>query len=111
MPLGSDFPIEHVNPLLGDYAAVTRRKADDYMSPDWFPDQIISIHQAIKGFTIDAAYSSFLEDRIGSISAGKLADFVVFKENFLDKFAPEKLLSAKVTATVIDGKVRYGSLL
>lgn len=106
--MGSDFPIEGVNPLLGIYAAVTRARIGDLGSP-WFPKQIISLHQAIKGYTVDAAYASFLEDRIGSITAGKFADFVVFDQNFLLNFSPESLLTAKVKATVIDGKIRYGS--
>lgn len=108
--MGSDFPIEGVNPILGIYAATTRRRINDHRSPSWFPSQIISLHQAIKGFTIDAAYASFLEDSVGSISPGKFADFVVFDRNFLLDSSLETLLSAKVKATVIDGRVRYGSL-
>jgi predicted amidohydrolase YtcJ len=96
--------------MLGIYAAVTRSRIGEYGSAPWFPDQIITLHQAIKGFTLDAAYASFLEDRIGSISPGKFADFVVFDENFLLEFSPEKLLTTKVKATIIDGRVKYGSL-
>jgi predicted amidohydrolase YtcJ len=110
LPLGSDFPIEGVNPMLGIFAAVTRSRIGEYGSAPWFPDQIITLHQAIKGFTLDAAYASFLEDRIGSISFGKFADFVVFDQNFVLDFSPENILTAKVKATVIDGRVKYGSL-
>src|SRR5258708_39655328 len=80
LPLGSDFPVEGVNPLLGFYAATTRLSVDGtspHGSTGWFPNQRLSREQALKGMTLDAAYASFAESEIGSLSPGKKADFVV----------------------------------
>lgn len=108
--MGSDFPVEEVNPLLGIYAAVTRKQIRDEDSKPWFPEQIITLHQALNGFTVDGAYASFMEDQIDSISTHKKADYVVFDSNFIDNFSAKKLLTTKVKATGIDGKAVYGSL-
>ncbi|KAF9526004.1 amidohydrolase 3 [Crepidotus variabilis] len=112
LPLGSDFPIEGVNPLLGFYAAVTRLSVSG-TSPHgpggWFPEEKLTREQALKGMTLDAAYSSFAENDIGSLIPGKKADFVVFDRDIMT--VPEsEILQAKVVATVIDGKVAYGTL-
>jgi predicted amidohydrolase YtcJ len=109
MPLGSDFPIEAVNPLLGMYAAVVRAQRNS--SAVWYPNQRLSRSQALKGFTLDAAYASFSENISGSISIGKRADFVLFDRNFMDEnTSPNVYLESKVVATIIDGRVVFGSL-
>ncbi|KAF8643124.1 hypothetical protein AX16_009216 [Volvariella volvacea WC 439] len=114
LPLGSDFPVEGVNPLLGFYAAVTRlsAKGDSPQGPGgWYPDERLSRFQALKGMTLDAAYASFSEKTHGSLSAGKAADFVILDRNIMDeKSDPGEILKAKVLTTVIDGKIVYGEL-
>ncbi|KAF8154107.1 amidohydrolase family-domain-containing protein [Crassisporium funariophilum] len=111
LPLGSDFPIEGVNPLLGFYAVTTRLSVDG-TSPHgpggWFPDERLSRTQALKGMTLDAAYASFAENELGSLTRGKKADFVIFDRNIMT-IPPNEILKAKVTATVVDGEVMYGS--
>ena len=67
LPFSSDFPVEDYNPLKGIYAAVTRtdEKGDSpHGSQGWFPLQKVSLYQAIKGFTIDAAYTAFMENQV-----------------------------------------------
>ncbi|KAI0700891.1 amidohydrolase family-domain-containing protein [Cytidiella melzeri] len=110
--LGSDMPVEGINPLAGFYAAVTRL-TEEGTSPHgpegWFPEQRMSRMEALKGMTWDPAYASFSEGTLGSISAGKHADFVVLSQDIMT-IATDKILSTKVLATVIDGGVVYGSI-
>lgn len=118
LPLGSDFPIEGVNPLLGFYAAV-KRLAVDGSSPHghsgWYPNERLTRKQALKGMTLDAAYASFQEHEIGSLEVGKKADLVVFDRDFVGCENEEicdgsEILEAKVKAVVIDGHVVWGEL-
>ncbi|KAF8627591.1 hypothetical protein AX17_006164 [Amanita inopinata Kibby_2008] len=112
LPLGSDFPIEGVNPLLGFYAAVSRLAVDG-TSPHgdggWFPEQKLTRSQALKGMTLDAAYASFSEHELGSLVPGKKADFVVLDRDIMTVPFGE-ILKTKVVATVVDGDVMYGRL-
>ncbi|KAJ7690724.1 amidohydrolase family-domain-containing protein [Mycena rosella] len=112
LPLGSDFPVESVNPMLGFYAAVSRLGVDG-RSPHgdggWFPAERLTRTQALKGMTLDAAYASFAEKELGSLTVGKRADFVVLDRNIMEVKTAD-ILKTKVIATVIDGKVAYGTL-
>jgi hypothetical protein len=112
LPLGSDFPVEGINPLLGFYAAVSRLsvKGDSpHGSGGWYPSERLTRAEALKGMTLDAAYASFSEDILGSLSIGKKADFVVLDRDIMT-VPMDDILGAKVTATVIDGEVEYGNL-
>ncbi|KAF8901017.1 amidohydrolase family-domain-containing protein [Gymnopilus junonius] len=105
LPLGSDFPVEGVNPLLGFYAATTRLSVDGaspHGSGGWFPNQRLTREQALKGMTLDAAYASFAEHELES-------RLVIFDKDIMTVPANE-ILQAKVMATVIDGKVVYGMM-
>jgi len=74
-----------------------------------YAEQRLTRAQALKGMTLDAAYASFAENEIGSLTPGKKADFVVLNRDIMS--VPfEEILGTKVTATVIDGEVAYGSL-
>ncbi|KIK64916.1 hypothetical protein GYMLUDRAFT_220129 [Collybiopsis luxurians FD-317 M1] len=112
LPLGSDFPVEGVNPLLGFYAAVSRLSVDG-MSPHgeqgWYASEALTRPQALKGMTLDAAYASFSEHERGSLTTGKKADFVVLDRDIM-QIPYREILETKVLATVIDGKVAYGKL-
>ncbi len=103
---GSDWPVAPATPLEGIYAAVTRRTLDDKNPEGWFPEQKISVEQALRAYTIDAAYSSFDEKIKGSLEKGKLADFVVLNKNIFT-IAPDKIREASVINTVVGGKVVF----
>jgi predicted amidohydrolase YtcJ len=103
---GSDWPVAPAIPLEGIYAAVTRRTLDDKNPGGWFPEQKISVEQALTAYTSDAAYSSFDEKIKGSLERGKLADFVVLDQNIFT-IAPEKIREVKVARTVVGGKTVF----
>ncbi|KAJ7051743.1 amidohydrolase family-domain-containing protein [Mycena amicta] len=112
LTLGSDFPVETMNPLAGFYAAITRVSVDGQSphGPDgWFPEERITRIEALRGMTIDPAYASFTESDLGSLEPGKLADFVVLSKDIM-RVPVKEILRAEVLATVIDGKVAYGKL-
>jgi hypothetical protein len=103
---GTDWPVAPLNPLLGIYAAVTRRTLDDKNPDGWIPEQKISVEDAIKCYTLNSAYAGFEEDIKGSIEIGKLADFVVLSEDILT-INPEKIKDVKVEMTIFDGEVIF----
>ncbi|THU97871.1 hypothetical protein K435DRAFT_777773 [Dendrothele bispora CBS 962.96] len=112
LPLGSDFPVEGVNPLLGFYASVSRLSVDGkspHGEKGWYTNEALSRTQALKGMTLDAAFASFTENVRGSLVPGKLADFVVLDRDIMTVPLPD-ILKAKVTATVVEGQVMYGAL-
>jgi predicted amidohydrolase YtcJ len=81
----------------------------DTSCPARFPEQRLTRAQALKGMTLDAAYASFSENTLGSLTPGKRADFVVLDRDIMTVPLSE-ILETKVSATVIDGEVMYGSL-
>ena len=107
---GSDAPVESPNPFWGIHAAVTRRRADGSPSPQgWYPEQRLSVQEAIRGFTIGPAFAAGTETRLGKLAQGYLADLLVLDE---DPFtcAPEALLKIKPLATMVGGEWVYTSL-
>jgi len=103
LALGSDFPIESVDPRLGLYAAVTRSDAQGLPAGGWYPDEKLTAFEALRGFTLEAAYAGFGEQEVGSLEAGKRADFVVLAEDPLT--VPDAALrSLTIQATYVDGK-------
>jgi predicted amidohydrolase YtcJ len=101
---GSDWTVAPLNPLLGIYAAVTRRTIDGATPNGWFPEQKIGVADALMAYTISNAYAAFEEDLKGSISAGKLADLVVLSDDILT-LPPEKIETVKVIMTVVGGRI------
>lgn len=106
LSFGTDWYVAPLNPLLGLYAAVTRRTLDDKNPDGWIPEQKISIADAIKCYTINSAYAAFEEDIKGSIEVGKLADLIVLSDDILT-INPVKIKDVKVVMTVFDGKIIY----
>lgn len=103
---GTDAPVEHVNPIASFYASVTRKSPDGNPKGGMYPDQRMSREEALRSYTLDAAYGSFHEDKLGSIETGKLADITVLSKDIMT--VPEdEILSTEVTFTIVDGKVRY----
>ncbi len=104
LAFGSDWPVAPLNPILGLYAAVTRRTIDGKNPGGWFPEQKISLEEAIEAFTIGSAYAEFSETQKGSITPGKLADLVVLDSDIF-AIAAEKIENVRVAETIVDGKV------
>ncbi len=106
LALGSDFPVEHVNPMLGIYAAVTRQDPKGWPQAGWYPDERLSREEAVRGFTLDAAYAGFMEDRVGSLERGKRADFIVLDQNLFE-VRTDRIQSIKVVQTWLDGELVF----
>jgi predicted amidohydrolase YtcJ len=106
MCFGSDWTVAPINPLLGIYAATTRQTTDGANPSGWYPEQKISVKEAIECYTIKNAYAAFEENEKGSITPGKLADFVVLEEDILT-IDPVKIEKLQVAITVLGGKIVY----
>ncbi len=106
IPNGSDFPVEHVNPLLSFHAAVTRQDAAGWPAGGWHPEQRMTRDEALRSMTLWPAMAAFQEHDLGSLRAGKYADFVVFDRDVM-RAAPEEILGAHVLATYIGGRAVY----
>jgi hypothetical protein len=84
LAFGSDAPVESPNPFWGIHAAVTRRRADGIPGVDgWYPEQRLTLLEALRGFTGGAAYAAGMEDRLGKLAGGYLADLVVLNTDLL----------------------------
>ena len=106
LAFGSDCPIETLSPLAGIHAAVTRQRADGTPEGGWYPEQRLTVAEAVRAYTLGAAYASGEESSKGSITMGKLADLVVLSRDIF-AIPLEEILETKVVATVLDGKVVY----
>ena len=106
LTFGSDWPVAPLDPIAGIYAAVTRRTLDDKNPGGWFPDQKISVEQALKCYTVNNAWAGFQEGKTGQLKEGMLADFTVLSEDLLT-IAPEKIRDTKVLRTIVNGKEAY----
>ncbi|HEY8512788.1 MAG TPA: amidohydrolase [Cyclobacteriaceae bacterium] len=103
---GTDTPVEPINPVACFYAAVTRKTLEGQPAEGYEPDQKMTREQALRSYTLDAAYAAFEEGVKGSIAPGKLADFTVFSRDIMT--VPEdSILDTKVVMTIIGGKVVY----
>lgn len=106
MAFGSDFPVEEPDPLLGLYAARTRQDPSGNPRGGWYPNERVSGEEALRGFTVGAAYASFAESERGMLQAGLDGDFVAVSVDPVDA-PPEQLLKAKVLLNVVAGAVVY----
>jgi len=106
LALGSDFPVEDVNPFFGIYAAVTRQDQKGWPEGGWYPSQKLTLAEAIRGFTSDAAFAAFEETSRGTIEPGKLADLTIV-EGDLFAMPESELYKARVLYTVVGGEVVY----
>jgi predicted amidohydrolase YtcJ len=104
LAFGSDHPFGPVSPFLGLYAATTRTSEDG--KHEYYPDQKISMDQAIAAYTIGSAFAEFAEKDKGVIAPGMLADFIVLDRD-VTAIVPQKLLQTKVLRTVVGGKTVY----
>jgi predicted amidohydrolase YtcJ len=106
LAFGTDWPVAPLNPLLGVYAAVTRATLDGKHPEGWFPEQRLSVEQALRAYTQGSAYAAFEEKEKGTIAPGKLADIVVLSAD-LFSIPPEKIKQVHVTTTIVGGKVVF----
>lgn len=106
LALGSDFPVEDVNPFFGLLAAVTRQDQKGWPAGGWHPTERLTLAEAIRGFTSDAAYAAFEEGTRGTIEPGKLADLTIV-EGDLFAMPANDLHKTKVKYTVVGGEVVY----
>ncbi len=104
--LGTDFPVEKVNPMYTFYAAVARKDLEHYPEDGFQKKDALSREEALKGMTIWAAYSNFEEDEKGSIEEGKFADFTVLDRDIM-QIAEDSIPNTKVLATFINGKKEF----
>jgi len=103
---GSDWPVAPMDPILGIYAAVTRRTLDGKNPGGWIPEQRIPLEEAVKGFTLNGAFAEFAEELKGSIVPGKWADFAVLDRNLFE-VKPEEIREANVVLTVVGGNIVF----
>lgn len=105
---GSDWFVAPADPIAGIYAAVTRRTLDGANPDGWIPEQKISVEQALRAYTYEAAYASFEEDIKGRLKPGMLADFVLLDRD-LTAIPPEEIRDTVVLKTVVGGRVVYSA--
>ncbi|MBP6534627.1 MAG: amidohydrolase [Arenimonas sp.] len=103
---GSDFPVESSNPFFGLHAAVTRQDHDGKPPGGWFPEQALSVTEALRAFTLDAAYAAHAEKTQGTLEPGKWADFILVDRDIFT-VDPGKIWSTQVLETWVGGKRVY----
>lgn len=106
LAFGTDCPVEALAPLPGIWAAVMRQEVDGTPDGGWYPQERLTLDEAVRAYTLGGAYASYQEDIKGSITPGKWADLVMLSQ---DIFAgpPQALLETSVTATIVAGEVAY----
>jgi len=106
LAFGSDFPVEEVNPLLGIYSAVTRKDLAGNPEGGWYPEQCLTVEEAVYAFTAGAAFAQFQEDEIGKIKSGFRADFTVLDRDIF-KIDPSEIPETRVLKTIAGGKTVF----
>jgi len=108
LAFGTDYQVEPLNPMEGLYAAVTRKDRLGEEGEGWFPEQKLSMEEAIKYYTLGSAYAQFMDDRKGMIKAGYLADIVITDKDLLT-IPEDQIMKTRVDYTITGGKVVYES--
>jgi predicted amidohydrolase YtcJ len=110
LSFGSDAPVEHFDPLWGIHAAVTRRRRDGTPGPEgWYPELRLTMQEALEGYTLGPAYAAGLENRLGRLAPGYLADLVVIDRD-LPTLPGDEILQTGIQATMVGGQWRYGDI-
>ena len=107
LAFGSDCPVETMDVIAGIHAAVTRRLSDGEPPTGWYPEQRLSLGEAVKGYTLGPAYAAGQEALLGSLAPGKLGDVVVLSRDLFALTDPMDILTAQVDLTVLGGRVVY----
>jgi predicted amidohydrolase YtcJ len=106
IPNGTDFPVEHVNPIITFHSSITRQDADNQPPGGWYGDQKMTREEALRSMTLWPAYAAFQENDLGSISVGKYADFTILNRDIM-RAASERILGTQVVATYVGGAPVY----
>ncbi len=109
LAFGSDAPVEEPDPIQGIFAAVTRKRHDELSQPGWHTEQCLTVEEAVRGYTLGAAYASGEEHIKGSIAPGRLADFVILSKDIFT-VNPLEIADTKVLGTVVGGKVVFDQI-
>ena len=104
LAFGTDWDVAPLNPMLGLYAAVTRATLDGKNPNGWFPEQKLTVAEAVEAYTMGSAYAEFQEKEKGSITPGKLADMVILSDDIF-KIDPVKIRDVKVLKTIVGGEL------
>ena len=104
LALGTDWDVAPLNPMLTVYAAVTRATLDGKNPGGWFPEQKLTVEEAIEAYTMGSAYAEFQENDKGSITPGKLADMVLLSDDIFS-IAPGKIRDLRILKTIVGGKI------
>ncbi|MGH9530136.1 MAG: amidohydrolase [Terriglobales bacterium] len=105
---GTDWPVVPLNPLPGIYAAATRATLDGKNPKGWFPEQKLTVAEAVEAYTMGSAYAEFQEKEKGSLTPGKLADMVLLSDDIFS-IDPAKIKDVKAVKTIVGGKVVWES--
>jgi predicted amidohydrolase YtcJ len=108
LAFGTDYQVEPLNPMEGLYAAVTRKDRLGEEGDGWFPEQKLTMEEAIRFYTLGSAYAQFMEGRKGMIKTGYLADIVIVDRDLLT-IPEDQIMKTKVDYTIVGGKVVYSS--
>ncbi len=103
LAFGTDWPVEPLNPMLGLYASITRQDTLGFPAGGWYPQERISLGEAIVAYTRGSAYGVRAENWCGTLQPGRVADFVIMDRD-LFKATPKQILHAKVLATYLNGR-------
>lgn len=106
LAFGTDWAVAPLNPLFGVYAATTRRTLDNKNPNGWIPEQKISVAETVRAYTYGSAFAEFQENVKGTLTVGKLADFVILSDDIF-KINPIEIEKVKILTTVVDGKIVY----
>jgi hypothetical protein len=104
LAFGSDWPVAPLSPILGIWAAVTRQTLDGKNSGGWFPQEKLSVTEALRAYTSGSAYAELAEMEKGTLAPGKLADVAVLSED-LFRIEPEKIADNRVALTIVAGRI------
>ena len=108
LPLSSDFPGETLDPFHGIYAAITRQSPNGIPEGGWYPEERLTLDEALQGYTREAAYAEYEERDKGSLETGKLADFLVLSAD-ITQLSPREILELRALRTYVGGKLVFQS--
>jgi len=103
---GSDAPVERGDPRIEFYASIARKDVNGYQDDNWHPEEAVTRQEALKMFTAWPAYASFQENKLGTISPGRYADFTIFSKDIMT-IDPSEILTVETVMTIVNGEIIY----